>query len=85
MARPILTVSATPVFDTVIEQGTIMEHNEPPQMLVMVTQIDPQGVDFNGICLNDGIYYGTTETGEMGWQGNEFHVFKGSVTLSQGV
>lgn len=85
MARPILTVSATPVFDTVIEPGTIMEHNDPPQMLVMVTEVDPQGVDFNGLSLSDGVYYGTNPMNEWGWDGSVFHIFKGSVTLSQGV
>lgn len=83
MARPILTVSTAPVFDTVVEPGTIMEHNEPPQMLVVVTKVDAQGVDFDGICLNDG-HYIRSEDGS-GWSGHEFHIFKGSVTLSQGV
>ena len=78
MPTPILKVSSVEVSDQTINIGTIMEHNEPPSLLAMVTKTDLTGEAFDGVCLNDGVYIGNG-----GWFYKEFHIFKGEVTLSQ--
>lgn len=81
MTRPVLKVDTlfSPNEEPVV--GTIMEHNEPPSMLVMITELPSSHPNtFAGTCLNDGMHIP-----DDGWELSEFHIFKGSVTLSQGV
>jgi hypothetical protein len=77
MAKPRVTVDTLQMEDAVVEQGTLMEHNSPPSMLVMVTGHADDDF-FSGVCLEDGVYL------EEGWQSSEFHLFRGSVRLTQG-
>lgn len=78
MPRPVFSVQSVAEFDEDILPGTLMEHNDPPSMVVMVTGV-PEGKSFSGVCLNDG-HYASND-----WAFDEFHIFRGQLTLSQGV
>jgi hypothetical protein len=78
MVKPVLDIKAVEQHDIEIGPCTLMEHNEPPSLLVMVSDY-PKGNMFSGLCLNTGMYT------ENDWFLDEFHIFKGEVTLRQGV
>lgn len=78
MVKAVLEIRSVESHDVEIGHGTIMEHNEPPSLLVMVSG-PTDGLVFSGLCLNDGIY------ADKDWVLDEFHIFKGEVTLSQGI
>lgn len=79
MPLPILTVRGSETLDNNITVGTIVEHNDPPQLLVIVTEEPDATGAFSGLCLTDWTYM------DHNWESTEFHVFRGSVTLTQGV
>lgn len=76
--KAVLEIRSVETHDVDIVAGTLMEHNEPPSLLVMVSDF-PKGDMFSGLCLNTGVYT------ENDWYLAEFHIFKGEVTLSQGI
>lgn len=75
--KPTMFVNSIEEEDPTIAVGTIMEHNDPPSLLVMVTDIDGQPGSFTGIQLDNGFYMDD-------WDYEKFHIFRGEVTLSQG-
>jgi len=79
MAKPRITVNTIAPEDNEIVPGTIMEHNDPPTMLVVVTEYFAGTEYFGGVCLDTGVYFAD------GWKDAEFHIFRGEVTLSQGI
>lgn len=76
MAKPNMFVNSVAQQDELVIVGTIMEHNDPPALLVMVTGVNSDG-SFAGVQLDKGIHLDE-------WEPKEFHIFRGEVTLSQG-
>lgn len=78
MTKPVVAVVGAVARDELMRVQTIMEYKEQPPLLVMVT--DTTGLEgcFTGVDLTTGLY-------SDNWNLDDFHIFRGEITLSQGV
>lgn len=77
MTRPRLHIETTSDLTREMEPGTLMIHNEPPAMIVIVTATDGEQVgDFTGTVLDTGVHLNS-------FIKSEFTFFEGTLTLTQ--
>lgn len=75
--KPNMFVNTVAQSDEQIIIGTLMEHNDPPSLIVQVTDTNGQPGAFTGTQLDTGFHMDD-------WDYEKFHIFRGEVTLSQG-
>ncbi len=77
MTKPFISIDSRNDLTKVMEVGSLMVHNEPPAMIVLVTSLEgEQAGDFTGTVLDTGIHLNS-------WIASEFTLFEGSITLTQ--
>jgi hypothetical protein len=77
MTKPIISIDARNDLTKVMEVGSLMVHNEPPAMVVLVTSLEgEQAGDFTGTVLDTGVHLDSFIPAE-------FTLFEGSITLTQ--
>lgn len=75
--KPNMFVNPASDNDEQIIVGTLMEHNDPPSLIVQVTSLQGQPGAFTGTQLDNGFHMDD-------WDYEKFHIFRGEITLSQG-
>ncbi len=77
MTKPFISIDARNDLTKVMEVGSLMVHNEPPAMIVLVTSLEgEQAGDFTGTVLDTGVHLNS-------WIASGFTLFEGSITLTQ--
>ena len=77
MTKPIISIDSRNDLTKVVEVGSLVVHNEPPAMIVLVTSLEgEQAGDFTGTVLDTGVHLNS-------WIASEFTLFEGSITLTQ--
>ena len=77
MTKPIINIDSRNDLTKVMEVGSLMVHNEPPAMIVLVTSLEgEQAGDFTGTVLDSGVHLNS-------FIPEEFTLFEGSITLTQ--
>lgn len=77
MTKPLLTIDAKDSKVRHIEKGTLMQHKEPPLMVVLVSSPEgDQPGDFSGVDIEAGLF-------STSWMSNEFDFFEGTIKLTQ--
>lgn len=77
MTKANMFVNTVAQQDQAIEIGTLMEHNDPPSLIVQVTNLTGQPGAFTGTDIGTGFHMDD-------WDYEKFHIFRGEITLSQG-
>lgn len=77
MTKPLVTVNSVNNTDAKMGIHTIMEYKEQPPLLVMVTDLEGLVGCFTGVDLMTGLY-------SNNWDKDDFHIFRGEITFSQG-
>jgi hypothetical protein len=77
MTKPFISIDQQKNLTKEMEIGSLMVHNEPPAMVVLVTALEgEQAGDFTGAVLDTGVHLNS-------FIGSEFTLFEGSITLTQ--
>lgn len=77
MTKPIISIDSRNDLTKVVEVGSLVVHNEPPAMIVLVTSLEgEQAGDFTGTVLDTGVHLNS-------FISSEFTLFEGSITLTQ--
>jgi hypothetical protein len=77
LTKPFISIDARNNLTKEMEVGTLMIHNEPPAMIVLVTDIEgEQAGDFTGTVVDTGVHLNSFMKAEFGF-------FEGSLTLTQ--
>jgi hypothetical protein len=77
LTKPFISIDSRNDLTKVMEVGSLMVHNEPPAMVVLVTELTgEQAGDFTGTVLDTGVHLNS-------FISSEFTLFEGSITLTQ--
>ena len=77
MTKPIISIDSRNDLTKVVEVGSLVVHNEPPAMIVLVTSLEgEQAGDFTGTVIDTGVHLNS-------FISSEFTLFEGSITLTQ--